>query len=407
MKMDSANATIEADILILGGGCSGWSLVAALLELNLQTDYKIAVVEKPQGKLNKTWSFWESLPKSTIWETDAKWNSLRFNLDPSFSTSLDEEHVYQSVKATNFINTVKKRAEDTGKIQLIDDQIIDYDYKTSSAFGKQNNYKAKVVFQNFFISNKEEIEAKKKLDYPLLQHFKGLVIESESLDLRTNEALFMDFEVNQTFGFAFMYVLPYSKTKALFEYTLFSENVLEKEQYEEQIYAYLAAKHHLNKSDISILEEEFGVIPMNDMLPSVQNTSNWFKMGSYAGMTKASTGYTFARIQKASNAAAASIKEFGLNDLQALKNQLEKGTSSTRYRVYDIILLELLKNYPNEVIKAFRQLFKKLGIKKMLQFLSEDQNLIADFFVLNSVDKWVFIKAIWRAKKTLSRHLLT
>ena len=37
----------------------------------------------------------------------------------------------------------------------------------------------------------------------------------------------MDFSIDQNFTTQFMYILPFSKTEALVEYTLFSENLLE------------------------------------------------------------------------------------------------------------------------------------------------------------------------------------
>lgn len=396
---------VESDILILGGGCSGWSLIAAFIELNLQEEYRITIVEDGSQFPNKTWSFWEEDIISSVCQTDMYWNKLKFNLNKNFSVSATSSHIYQSVSASSFIGKIREVADRYRNIEIITDKIIDCNYSSNDAEGQIQNYKASLIFQNFFAKQEELHKLKQSLSYPLLQHFKGIVVKSKRLNLDSEEAIFMDFEVNQNHGFAFMYVLPYSSDSALFEYTLFSERQLTQDQYEHEIAHYLADKHHLTHQDYIILEEESGVIPMNDIIPTVRFGSKWFKMGTIAGMTKASTGYTFARIQKASKGVAKLIQLNGIHASEIIKQELEKHVSKKRYRIYDIILLDLLKYHPNEVIKAFNVLFKNLGVRKMLRFLSENQGLIADFHVLNTVQKWPFIKAIWRARKVLLKHL--
>lgn len=405
MEKAANKRVIKSDILILGGGCSGWSLVSSFIKHNLHLHYSITIVEKALGNNHKTWSFWEQLSDSTIWSADYTWDKLRLTIDDEYSATIEEDAIYKSIKARSFVESIKGIAVETSSIQLVEDEILRCNHSNMSATGVTNDYTAKIVFQNFFNDQNQLTDYTSKLEYNLSQHFKGLVIESEKLELVSNEVIFMDFTVNQQYGFAFMYVLPYSTSKALFEYTLFSEKLLQVEQYEQEIQHYLKNKYGIANSEYTILEEEFGVIPMNDMLPSTHFSTNWFKMGSIAGMTKASTGYTFSRIQQAAEAVAAVIASSGIQDEMGITAALQKGISPRRYRLYDIILLELLKNSPNEVIDAFKMLFAKLGIKRMLQFLSENQSLLSDFAVLTGVDTWTFLKATWKSRKVLLKHL--
>lgn len=405
MKKSSERPTFESDILILGGGCSGWSLVAALIDSNLHNTYRISIVEKSQDDVNKTWSHWDDLTESKTWNVDTKWNSLRLNIDTDFSTKLEEAGIYKSIKASNFNNSIREKATQLPSIQLFVDEIENCNFKDKIAFGRLNAYKSEIIFHNFDFNKMRIKEKNDALTYPLLQHFKGLLIESEKPAFDANEAIFMDFNVSQEYGFAFMYILPYSDKKALFEYTLFSEKRIDEELYENEIYSYLASNFKLQKEVVKVLEEEMGVIPMNDAVPTITDNTNWYKLGTIAGMTKASTGYTFARIQQSCRAVATTIKQFGLNNPNEIEKALEQGISTFRYRAYDIILLDLLKNDPNAVIQAFKVLFSKLGVRRMLRFLSEDQSFLADLAVLNTVNKWTFTKAFWRAKKVIFKHL--
>ena len=49
----------------------------------------------------------------------------------------------------------------------------------------------------------------------------------------------MDFSVDQKDEIRFMYILPFSKNKALVEYTLFSKELISDNEYEKEIKSYL------------------------------------------------------------------------------------------------------------------------------------------------------------------------
>ncbi len=79
----------------------------------------------------------------------------------------------------------------------------------------------------------------KKKEYYLLQHFKGWIIETENPVFNSSEATLMDFRVSQQHGTTFVYVMPFSATKALVEYTLFTEKLLDPLQYDEGLKEYI------------------------------------------------------------------------------------------------------------------------------------------------------------------------
>ena len=96
-----------------------------------------------------------------------------------------------------------------------------------------------------------------------------------------------------------LYVLPTSSTEALLEYTLFSKDLLSKEEYENEIQIYTKK---LGITDYEIVEKEQGNIPMTNYKFWKHNTKNIINIGSAGGWTKASTGYTFANtIKKSKN----------------------------------------------------------------------------------------------------------
>ncbi|MDV7395538.1 lycopene cyclase family protein, partial [Arthrospira platensis SPKY1] len=139
---------------------------------------------------------------------------------------------------------------------------------------------------------------------------------------------------------------------------LFSSQLLQEQVYRQEIEAYLLKNHGLDRGAYRIVEEEKGAIPMDDRLPA-PCFGSIYQFGTLAGMTKASTGYTFARIQRAADAFVRSILENGLDADHEVG--LWQGLSKLRYRLYDIALLEVLDKHPLRAVESFEQLFRKRG----------------------------------------------
>ena len=72
----------------------------------------------------------------------------------------------------------------------------------------------------------------------------------------------MDFRVDQSMGQLFVYVLPVAGDKALVEYTLFTQQLLQPQEYDHALGSYLSSFAGIK--DYAVLEEEFGIIPMTN-----------------------------------------------------------------------------------------------------------------------------------------------
>ena len=74
----------------------------------------------------------------------------------------------------------------------------------------------------------------------MLQHFLGQEIEVDRPVFDDSTAILMDFRVDQSHGMHFIYLLPFSPTRALVESTSFSTKILEEEFYIDSINQYLS-----------------------------------------------------------------------------------------------------------------------------------------------------------------------
>ena len=217
--------------------------------------------------------------------------------------------------------------------------------------------------------------------YYIDQHFKGWVIETEEPVFDPKRATLMDFRIEQEGEARFFYVLPVSERQALVEIAIFSNNLLKSEEYDVLIRDYV--EEYVTKVPYKVVHDEIGVIPMTDF-PFPTQEGNILHIGTAGGQTKASTGYTFWRLQ---------------NYLEAVVRNLEQGkmpkpvqkAMQRRYMVFDSTLLHVLLQNKVPSQRLFADLFKNNPPHLVLKFLNEETRALEEFRVMNAVPFWPFV----------------
>jgi lycopene beta-cyclase len=220
----------------------------------------------------------------------------------------------------------------------------------------------------------------------LLQHFKGWMIETPSSCFDVNIATFMDFRIKDKPSNTFVYVLPVSGNKALVEYTVFSPALLHKEEYDAGLQQYI--KQYLKLASYTIVDEEFGVIPMSTHIFS-KGEDRIVNMGTAGGRTKSSSGYTFKFIQKH---AAAIVQALMQRQSPLVKEKI----FDKRFRLYDDTLLNILYRQKSYASDIFSDLFRKNKPHQVLKFLDNETTLTEELKIMNTVPKPVFLPAALR-----------
>jgi lycopene beta-cyclase len=192
-----------------------------------------------------------------------------------------------------------------------------------------------------------------------------------------------DFRTPQQGLMRFFYVIPSSPTEALVEYTLFSEHLLERELYDDAIEQYIS--DILKIGDYEIVEEEFGVIPMTNYVFPTTKGRHIINIGSAGGSSKPSSGYTFLRIQK-------HVQKI-VHAMEAGKSPVISANSPARYRFYDSVLLNILKNHGQLSERIFTTMFKNNSISQIFRFLDEEGGLPNDLKIITSLPPWPFLKS--------------
>jgi lycopene beta-cyclase len=216
-----------------------------------------------------------------------------------------------------------------------------------------------------------------------LQHFKGWVIETTEPCFDPLTATLMDFRISQELGTTFFYVMPTSVTTALVEYTLFSETLLPREDYDRALKLYIT--EFLGIKEYSIQHEEFGIIPMTNQRFPLQE-DRVIQMGVAGGQVKGSSGYAFQFIQKRTAAIVEGLKK-GSTTFDSRGLQQKKGN------LYDAVLLRVLHHHKMLGADIFQSIFSKNKTASVLRFLDNESSIGEDLKIMNSVPTKIFLPA--------------
>lgn len=380
------------DYIILGAGASGLMLAYRMAQDAFFDDKSILIIDKVKDKGNdRTWCFWEE--GKGEWENvlTKTWSKVFFGSD-NYSQDIDiSPYQYKMIRSADFYHSLWKVISAKSNFNFAVRSVSSYEetkdgveviaQERENEFGpiiKNYAYKCKKLFTS--LNNFEAFNFQTK--YPVLkQHFLGWFVKTKENAFDDSIATFMDFTVPQNGNTRFMYVLPLDKQTALFEYTLFSDKLLKRSEYEDAISHYLKTK---GVSDYDIIEKEIGSIPMTAFKFYNLNSKHILNIGTAGGWTKASTGYTFKNTAKKTKALITFLKQ---------EEDLTKFYKKSKHWFYDLIFLDVIANYNNEGSTLFSSMFRKANVKTIFKFLDEESSLLEDLKIILSVPPKRFIQA--------------
>lgn len=363
---------------------TGLAALLTVYEMILSEKFKektILLIDSDAKKTNdRTWCFWDN---AALFEKiiAKKWQTTLFaNKNIQKKLNISPYH-YKMMQGIDFYNFIFNAISKNPNIHFSQEKILTFNdaEKYCLVETAQNSFTCDKLFNSIF--NPNLVTTQKK--YPLLhQHFIGWFIKSKEPVFDENAATFMDFSVEQKNNTRFMYVLPTSKHEALLEYTLFSKNLLSKEEYENEIKLYI---QKLGITAYEIIEKEKGNIPMTCFPFWKFNSKNIVNIGSAGGWTKASTGFTFKNATK---------KSKDLVHFLEKESDFTKWHKVNKFWFYDMLFIDVL--YKNNALgsKIFSGLFNDKNSGVILKFLDEETSLLEDFKIILKCPRLTFTKAL-------------
>lgn len=370
------------DIVILGGGCAGMQLMYQLIHHTKYKEESILIVDPNKAYLeSKSWCFWhkeKTHPYQSIFH--ASWNNLSIGLPTTTQLRSIYPYRYSYIKSEAFfdfhfhlINQYPNIEYANEDVRLIDKKEDHFVIKTSD-----RNIITATLYSSFWNPQRVIREA----NIFLKQQFFGWEIDVEEPVFNASSATLMDFNVRQSGGVNFAYVLPYNKHRALIEITGFSSDDYSKDFFEEELKNYIQQKWNCT---YTIIKTEHASIPMTNFVFNRFTKDGAIAIGTAAGMVKSTTGYAFNRITRDSVELANHY----------FKNEKPAQFNHTRFKFYDRLLLQLIQNAPTKALHILMQLFHMLPYQDILLFLDEDSSLFQEAALFSKLPKKDFIKQIF------------
>ena len=374
----------QYDYIITGSGASGLMLAYRMANDSFFDNSSILIIDKEKKNFDdRTWCFWENGEGEWDELLHKSWDKILFESNTYKNTIPLQSYAYKMLRSGVFYDKLWNFINTKNNIRFIEDTVVNIEGSEDGAIVEtlKSKYFTTKLLNSIDLNKKYTLQKK----YPvLLQHFCGWFIETDKISFDDSTATFMDFTVDQKRNTRFMYVLPISPNKALFEYTLFSKEVLTKDEYEGELLKYLDTKFI---TEYTITEIEQGVIPMTSYKFWMQNSKNILHIGTVGGWTKASTGYTFKNTSKKTIQLIAFLKA---------ENDFTHFRKKTRFWWYDLLLIDVLSSYNHLGSKLFSTLFKRNSLKNVFRFLDEETIFIEDLRIMLSMPPLRFIKALFR-----------
>jgi len=379
------------DFTIVGAGSSGLWLADALNNQGLLKNQTLIIVESDDQKENdRTWCYWAKKPIEPRKIISKEWKYLK-----NYFSALSP-YTYYHVRSQDFYKEIKSKLEKNKNIYWITDTAVRKSKEegkvkviTQSAEWTTNKLFLSALLkdqENDFDSIRSFLHQKKSKDHLFLwQSFAGWRIKTKTRFFNPTKMTMMDFDIPQNKHTQFLYELPFSENEALLEITRFSKEKITKKEAEEIISIYLKNKN----VEYEILEEEIGAIPMTSLFNQRQKilpkTAQIIYIGTLGGSIKPTTGYGFKRMKNYADDLAISIKR---------NTNMPTMFRKHRFRVYDILLLQIINEKPEQGKEIFERLFSTQPLPRILRFLDEETSLLEEMMIFSKLPILLFLNSL-------------
>jgi lycopene beta-cyclase len=394
-KQSSYNYTI------VGAGASGLWLAHALLEQGLLEANTLCIVESDAHKANdRTWCYWATQAITPAEMVSKQWQSI-LQLNISSNAKSLTPYSYYHVRSADFYSQIKSKLKKCPAIHWQNEEVIEVSDCTKQVEVKTatKTWQTDRIFLSalptpsstqvdYKLAQQRYLKSRlsAKSDIFLWQSFVGWRVETTQKAFDEFGMSMMDFNIAQGNDTQFMYELPFSSTEALVEITRFGKEKLSIPEAEEELRHYMDRKGCVYK----INEVEIGAIPMTPQFDMYrkrlsQNERIIF-IGTLGGAIKPTTGFGFKRMHAYAQALAHALKE---------DKVLPTMHRPYRFRLYDTLLLRILRDRPEKGKEIFEQLFRTQPIQRILRFLDEESTRMEEIAIFSRLPIRLFLKSLF------------
>jgi lycopene beta-cyclase len=348
--------TVDADIIVIGGGCAGLSLATRLADMGGGAPRTLILEPRTAYSNDRTWSGWRTAPHRFSACVQASWSRWAVATQGHGVVRGQAAMPYETIPADRFYDAALTAIDGNSALSLhTGTSVMQWGQAGGRAFvtTAQGTLYARLV-----------VDTRPPTAHAgagLLQSFTGLEIETAQPVFDPETVGLMEFEPASPDAITFLYTLPFSSTRALVELTHMSPQDRAAPA-PADVHAMLRGRL---RCDFTVLRTETGCLPMRPLGRPATLPPRLLQLGTPAGALRASTGYGFATIQA---------------QAEDLANRLHRGTAAavgwqarrppSWMRFMDRLFLRVLHANPAGGPDMFTALFRHCDAAPLIRFLS-------------------------------------
>jgi lycopene beta-cyclase len=373
---------MDADLIIVGGGCAGLSLASWLANAGPAAPRTIILEPRSQYTNDRTWCGWRGRPHLFMNSISHSWSRWTVSAAHRSITAGADGQYYDCIPADRFYDTALHAIRRSPVVRLQGGTTV------SAVVAKPGQ--VSVLTDRGRLTAAMAIDTRPPEAAPgdgLLQSFVGFEVETAEPCFDPDTVGLMSFLPGPADTISFLYTLPFSATRALLELTWMSAAGAAPD--DAALGALLQGRLGCG---FTVRRRESGCLPMRLAIRQAQ-PDRVLRLGIAGGALRAATGYGFATIQ---------------NQAAALAHVLRGGTEAARgwqadpapgwMQWMDRLFLNVLRRHPERAPQMLTTMFQRCPSVPLVRFLSGTGGLADAARVVLSLPPAPFLRELaWAA----------
>ncbi|MBA2348890.1 MAG: hypothetical protein H0V81_11410, partial [Solirubrobacterales bacterium] len=298
--------TTPEPLIVLGAGCAGLSLAAALLRAGVR-DQILVLDRRGDWPDDRTWCFWDTggIPHADL--ARHAWPAWSVETPAARTVARGRRHRYVHLRSRELYDRLLAELEAAPNCELRTSVTVTgvredaRGVEVSTSAGSVRGRRA----WDAMGGAGPLLRGRPDGAVELRQAFLGQEVETATAAFDPGVASLMDFRVSQEDGLHFVYVLPFSPTRALVEDTHVGRRPVAPAVRRATLRRYLGECWGVDA--FTVLGEERGSLAMTSWSFPPVRSERIAAVGAAAGAIRPSSGYAFVRLQRHVQAVAAAV----------------------------------------------------------------------------------------------------
>lgn len=368
--------------IILGAGLSGLSLAVALVRAGVREPIVI-VDRRTTFEHDRTWCTWDAPDTPFLGLATHRWAAWEVRAGGQTGRGGSAARPYVHLPSDVFYAAALEELRRAANVELrLGERVLEI----GDGWARTDRGRLEGLVHDGLALSGPALRDRPAGAVELWQSFLGWEVELAQPRFDPACATLMDFDIEAGDGVEFMYVLPFSPTRALVEHTSFAVRSRPPAERRAAILAYLDGVDH------AVLREERGRLLMTTASLTALRSPRTTAIGTAGGALRASSGYAFSRVQAHVGALARAIAD---------GRPLPERAGDRRRAALDAVFLRALASDPGAFPERFRALVARVPGDVFARFMTDRSSLRDEALVMAALPPAPFavagVRSILRA----------